>query len=263
MSKRPARNSASAVLSRSNSASTALAGSAGERRVDLETFEPEFLGVIAVKSVGAGVEAALVEHGDDADFEPGGLGFAEPLGPDRRVGLGAAFEKFAMEIGEVHRRAKGSAEHRAQHLIPRGRVADEIRLEVMREASSARGGGFVHDSPSLHKPRRAHDHRLAALPVDFAFLDAFVFDVIEELPGEQRHEEHGQPMRFLVLEAIGAGHVALRRGEKDDAEDAVAHGAEAVSWLARSRPISSAAASSVAKSCFTPAQAYVGSGHLK
>ena len=229
--------------------------SAGERRVDLEIGEAEFLRVVAVKCIGAGVDAALVEHGDDADFEVGGLGFAEPLGPDLRVGIRAAAEEFAMEIREVHRRAKGPAEHRAQHVIPSGRVADEIRLEVMGEASSARGGGFVHDFAGLRKPGRAHDHRLAALPVDFAFLDAFVLDVVEELPGEQRHEEHGEPVRLLVLEAVGAGHVALRRGEKDDAEDAVAHGAAGVSWLARSRPISSAAASSVAKSCFTPAQA--------
>src|SRR5678815_1981018 len=133
----------------------------------------------------------------------------------------------------------------------------------MSEASSACGGGFIHDPPSLHKPSRAHDHRLAALPVDFALLDAFVLDVVEKLPREQRHEEHGEPMRFLVLEAVGAGHVAFRSGEKDDAENAVAHGAESVSWLARSRPISSAAASSVAKSSFTPAQSYAGSGHLK
>jgi len=161
-----------------------FSGSAGERRVDLKALESEFLGVIAVESVGAGVEAALVEHGDDANTKPGGLGFAKPLGPDRGVGLGAAAEKLSMEIREIHRSAKGPAEHRVQHIIPGGRVADQIRLEVMGEASSARGGGFVHDPSSLHKPGRTHDHRLAALPVDFTFLDAFEFDVVEKLPRE-------------------------------------------------------------------------------
>ena len=201
-----------------------LGRAAGEGGVDLEAREAEFLGEVAVKGVGAGVEAALVEHGDDADLEAGGLGFAEPLGPDRGVGLGAAFEEFAVEIREIHRRAERAAEHRAQHVIPRGRVADEIRLEVMREAASARGGGRVHELAGFHEPRRAHDHRLAALPVDFAFLDAFVLQVIEQLAGEQRDEQHRKAVRLLVLEAVVAGHVALRGGEQDDAEDAVAHG---------------------------------------
>ena len=80
--------------------------SAGKGVFTWKLLRPEFLGVVAVKGVGTGVEAALVKHGDDADIEPGGLCFAKPLGPDRRVGVSAAAEKFAMEIREVHRRAK-------------------------------------------------------------------------------------------------------------------------------------------------------------
>ena len=96
----------------------------------------------------------------------------------------------------------------------------------MSEAPTARGCGIVHDLASLHKPGGAHDHRLATLPVDFAFLDAFVLDVVEELLGEQRHEEHRKAVRLLVLKAISACHIALCGGKENDTENTVAHEGE-------------------------------------
>ena len=236
---------------------------AGERRVHLEALEAKFLGVVAVKSVGTGVEAALMEYGDDTDVESGGFRLTEALSPNLRISIGAAVEELAMVVREVHRRAERAAEHGAQHVIPRGRVTNEIGLEMVREATPARGRGIVHDFARLHKPGWPHDHGFATLPVDLAFVDAFVLNVIEELLGEQRHEQHRKTVRLLVLETVGAGHVALRGGKEDDAEDAVAHDGDDISWLARSRVISSAADSREAKSCFTPAQSYAGSGHLK
>ena len=75
-------------------------GPAGERRVDLEALEAKFLSVVAIKSVGSGVDTALVEHGDDADVDPGALGFAETLRPDRGVSISAAAEELAMGFGK-------------------------------------------------------------------------------------------------------------------------------------------------------------------
>jgi hypothetical protein len=60
------------------------------------------------------------------------------------------------------------------------------------------------------EPRRSHDHRLAALPVDFAFLDVFVFEVVEQAAREQRDEDGREPVWLLVPKAIIAGHVAFR-----------------------------------------------------
>ena len=57
----------------------------------------------------------------------------------------------------------------------------------MSEAAASHRGRSVHDLPGFHKPRRTHNHCLATLPIDLAFLDAFVLDVIEELLSEQRH----------------------------------------------------------------------------
>lgn len=192
-------------------------------RIHLETREPQFLSVVTVKSVRPGIEAALMQHGDDAYVEPGSLGFLEPLRPDFGVSFRASFEKFPMEIGVVHRGAQRTAEHRVQDIIPRGRIADEIRLEIMLEAATACGGCGVHEFACFHEPCRPHDHGFAALPVDLAFLYALVLHVVEELTSEERHQQHGKAVRLLVLEAVGAGHIALRSGQEDDTEAALTH----------------------------------------
>src|SRR4029077_2855786 len=119
------------------------------------------------------------------------------------------------------------------------------------------------------EPRRSHDHRLAALPIDFAFLDVFVFEVVEQATGEQRDEDEREAVRLLVLKAIIAGDVAFRGRKEDHAKDSATHGLSlpversCSSLLTRSRSISSAAASIIENSCFTPPQEYAGSGHLK
>src|SRR5215471_19093734 len=80
-------------------------------------------------------------------------------------------------------------------------------------------------------------------------------------------------MRLLVFETIVARDVAFRRRKKDHAKDSATHCVSlpvrlgilvfTSSRLAKSRPISSAAARSVEKSRFIPSQEYAGSGHLK
>src|SRR5260370_42062174 len=135
----------------------------------------------------------------------------------------------------IERRAERAAEHRAQNVVPRGRIADEIGLKIMREVAPAGGGGAVHELARVGEPRRSHDHRLAALPVDFAFLYAFVFEVVEQAAREQRDEDGREAVRLLVLEAVVAGDVALRGRKEDDAEDSAVHGRDP-----RDRLISSA-----------------------
>ena len=44
--------------------------------------------------------------------------------------------------------------------------------------------------------------RLAALPVDFAFLDVFVFEVVEQAAREQRDEDGREAVRLLVLKGV-------------------------------------------------------------
>src|SRR5258707_1368623 len=197
---------------------------AGKGRVDLEIVEPEFIREIAIKALRPGVETGLMEHRNDADFDPRRARFVQPPGPEFGVGFGAALEELAMHIGVIHRRAERAAEHRAQNVVPRGRIADEIGLKIMREVAPTRGGGAVHELARVSEPRRSHDHRLAALPVDFAFLDAFVFEVVEQATREQRDEDGREAVRLLVLEAVVAGDVALRGGKEDHAEDSAVHG---------------------------------------
>jgi hypothetical protein len=110
--------------------------------------------------------------------------------------------------------------------IPRNflwRIADEIGLKIMREVAPARGGA-VHELARVGEPRRPHDHRLTALPVDFAFLYAFVFEVFEQAAREQRDEDGRETVPFLVLEAVVAGDVALRGRKEDDAKDSAVYG---------------------------------------
>ena len=45
----------------------------------------------------------------------------------------------------------------------------------------------------------------------FTFFDAFMLEVVEQLLRQQRDQQHGKPVGFLVLEAIAAGHVAFGR----------------------------------------------------
>ena len=77
-------------------------GTTWKWRVDLEVSQPEFLREIAIKVLRARVETALVQHGDDADLDPGGLRFAKLPCPQTRIGLGAAVEQFPMMVGIVH-----------------------------------------------------------------------------------------------------------------------------------------------------------------
>jgi hypothetical protein len=167
-----------------------LAGrAAGKSRIDLEIVEPEFIREIALKALRPGVETGLVKHRNDADFDPRRARFVQPPCPEFGVGFGTALEELAMHIGVIHRRAERAPEHRTQNVVPRGRIADEIGLKIMREAVPARGGGAVHELACVGEPRRSHDHRLAALPVDFAFFDVFVFEVVEQAAREQRDED--------------------------------------------------------------------------
>ncbi len=182
---------------------------AGKGRVDLEIVEPEFIREIAIKALRPGVETGLMEHRNDADFDPRRARFVQPPGPEFGVGFGAALEELAMHIGVIHRRAERAAEHRAQNVVPRGRIAYEIGLKIMREVAPARGGGAVHELARVREPRRPHDHRLSALPVDLTLLDAFVFEVVEQAAREQRNEDGREAVRFFVLEAVVAGDIAF------------------------------------------------------
>src|ERR1700676_3718198 len=115
----------------------------------------------------------------------------------------------------------------------------------MREAATARDGGAVHELAGLGEPRRPHNHCLAPLPVDFAFLDVFVFEVVEQAAREQRDEYGREAMRLFVFKAIIAGDVAFRSRKEDDAKNSATHGLPfplkwGCSWLSsRSRSISS------------------------
>ena len=84
-------------------------------------------------------------------------------------------------------------------------------------------GGSVHDLAGFYEPCRAHDHRLSALPVDFAFLDALMLEVIQQALGQQRHKGQRKAMRFLALEAVLASNVAVRGWKKNYAEYAAIH----------------------------------------
>jgi len=233
---------------------------AGKGRIDLEIVEPEIVREIAIKALGPGVETSLVEHRNNAHFDPSRARLLQPSGPEFGVGFGAALEEPSMDVGVVHRRAERAAKHRAQHVVPSRRIADEIRLQIMREMAPTCGGGAVHERASFDEPCRSHNHRLAALPVDFAFLDRFVFEVIEQAARQQWNEDGREAMRFLVLEAVVARDVALRGRQEDHAKYFASHGLSSPiksgcsSILARSCFISSAAASMRENSRFTPAQ---------
>jgi hypothetical protein len=202
-----------------------LAGrSARKGRVDLEIIEPEFLGEIAIKTLGTGVETGLMEYGDDTYFDPGCARFVETSGPEFGVSEGPTLEEFAMDVGVVHRSAERGAEHGAQDIIPGRRIADEICLQIMGKMPSPGRRGAVHELACFDEPCRAHDHRLSALPVDFAFLDPFVFKMVKQAAGQERDKDGGEAVRFLVLEAVVAGDVAFGGRQKNDAENLATHG---------------------------------------
>ena len=77
----------------------------------METFQPKFFGVVAVKGIGTRVDTALVKHRDDADVDAGGLCLAESLRPDCSVTVRASAEELAVEIRKVHRGSERSAKH--------------------------------------------------------------------------------------------------------------------------------------------------------
>jgi hypothetical protein len=105
-----------------------------------------------------------------------------------------------------------------------GVIADQIGLKIMREAAAAGGGSPVHELAGFGEPRRPHNHRLTALPVDFAFLDVLVFEMVEQAPCEQRDEHGRETVRLFVFKAIIAGDIAFRSRKEDHAKNSATHG---------------------------------------
>ncbi len=61
------------------------------------------------------------------------------------------------------------------------------------------------------------------MPVDLALLDALAFKVVQQALGQEGQQGCRQTMRFLVLEAIVAGHIAFRGRKKNNAENSATH----------------------------------------
>jgi predicted outer membrane lipoprotein len=58
----------------------------------------------------------------------------------------------------------------------------------MNKAPTSLGGGPIHHLSGIRKPGRPHYHSFSALPVNFALLDALVFEVVEQAARQQRQQ---------------------------------------------------------------------------
>src|SRR5262249_13681172 len=134
----------------------------------------------------------------------------------------------------------------------------------MYKTPSSLSSRTVHNFASLLEPGWTHNHDLSALPVDFAFFNMLVFDVVEYTPHQQLHQNQRKTMQLFVFETVVACDIAIRSRKKNDAEDPLAHrvasrGSDEIPLsvavkLATSCRISFPAVWMVKKSCFTPSQ---------
>jgi hypothetical protein len=114
--------------------------------------------------------------------------------------------------------------HCSDDFVPRFRVADKVGLQIVSESATLLRSGAVHKLASVYEPRWAHDHRLSALPVDFAFLNALMLEVIQQAAGQQWQKGQRKAMRFLAFEAVLASDVAVGCWKKNYAKYTAIHG---------------------------------------
>jgi hypothetical protein len=71
-----------------------VGGASGERGINLEIGQFQFIHEIPIEGIGAGFEASAMEDGNDPHMNAGAAGFIEALAPALRVIVGAAVEEF-------------------------------------------------------------------------------------------------------------------------------------------------------------------------
>jgi len=91
-----------------------------------------------------------------------------------------------MHVGIIHRCADRPVKHSVDYLVPRRRVTNQIRFQIVNELPASFGSGAAHQISGICKPVRAHDHCLSALPIDLANFDILVFKMVKQAPSQQR-----------------------------------------------------------------------------